>query len=94
MISKRTIIVALAALNLLLLAALLLSSYSLPKAEAQGVAAAGNFIAVTCKVDVNFDALCLLDLPERRLHFWTPERTQTGKLEYRGNRDLMADFRR
>lgn len=91
--SKRSLIVALVGLNLFLLAALILSSYSPPAAYAQRIGGAGNFVAVTAEADEAYDALYLVDLPNRTLHVYIPARDNAGKLEYAGSRDLQRDFR-
>ncbi len=92
--TKRSAIVALVGLNLLLLAALILSTHSPPVANAQGVGAGGNFIAVTCQADLDYDVFYLVDLPSRKLHAFVPARQLDGKLKYVGSRDLEDDFRR
>lgn len=92
MLSKRSLIVALVGLNLFLLAALVLSTYSLPSVYAQGMGAGGNFIAVTCEADLAFDLFYLVDLPKRTLHAFMPARTLDGKLQYVGSRNLESDF--
>ncbi|MEE9297150.1 MAG: hypothetical protein V3W34_19595 [Phycisphaerae bacterium] len=94
MIPKRSIIVALAGVNLLLLTALVLSSYSLPTAYAQRMGASSNFVAVTSQSDKDYDVLFLLDLAERRLHCFTPNRDRSGHVSYAGSRDLQRDFTR
>jgi len=92
--TKRSIIVALAGINLFLLAALLLSSYSLPAAYAQRAGNSDNYIAVTCEVDESFDVYYVLDLPTRWLHAFAPSREAKGALEYLGSRNLESDFTR
>ena len=94
MIPKRSIIVALAGVNLLLLLALFFGSYSLPTAYAQRMGASSNFVAVTAKADNNYDVLFLLDLGERRLHCFAPNRNRTGDVSPVGSRDLTHDFNR
>ena len=89
--TKRSIIVALVGINLFLLAALILSSYSPPAAYAQRVGGAWNYIAVSCEVDESYDALYLVD---RRLHAFVPSQTQDGSIEYVGSRSLKGDFER
>jgi len=92
--AKRSIIVALVGINLFLLAALILSSYSPPAAYAQRVGGAWNYIAVTCEVDESYDALYLVDLGDRRLHAFVPSQQQNGSIEYVGSRSLKGDFDR
>jgi hypothetical protein len=92
MSSKRSVIVALVGLNLFLLAAMVLSSYSLPAAYAQRMGAGINYISVTCEADLDYDVFYLVDLPNRTLHAFIPARTLDGKLQYVGSRDLARDF--
>ena len=92
--TKRSIVVALVGINLFLLAALVLSSYSLPAAYAQRAGHADNYIAVTCEADESFDVYYIVDLPTRRLHAFWPSRQAEGALEYLGSRDLESDFSR
>ena len=91
--SKRSIIVALVGLNLFLLAAMVLSTYSLPAAYAQRMGAGINYISVTCEADLDSDVFYLVDLASRRLHAFIPARTLDGKLQYVGSRDLARDFK-
>jgi hypothetical protein len=81
-------------INLFLLAALVLGTYSLPAAYAQRVGNAGNYVAVTCEVEDAYDVFYVVDLPTRRLHAFAPARTAAGGLQYIGSRDLESDFRR
>ena len=94
MIPKRSIIVALAGVNILLLLSMIFASYSLPAAHAQRVGASSNFIAVTSQADNDYDVLFLLDLGERRLHCFAPNRDRTGDVSLVGSRDLTHDFNR
>jgi hypothetical protein len=91
---KRTLIVALVGLNLMLLAALLLSAYSVPAAYAQRAGGSYNYAAVTCEVDQAYDVLYLLDLSERKLHAFLPDRQIQSNMQHVGFRDLESDFRR
>ena len=92
--TKRSLIAALVGVNLFLLAALLLSSYTPPAAHAQRVGGAWNYIAVSCEVDESYDAFYLVDLGQRRLHVFVPSQQQDGSIEYIGSRSLETDFRR
>ncbi len=94
MIPKRSIIVALVGLNLFLLAAIILGSYSPPAAYAQRAGASSNFIAITSQADTDYDALYVLDLGERKLHCFLPARNRSGDVAYKGFRDLTRDFSR
>ena len=94
MLTKRSVVVGLVGLNLFLLAALVLGSYSLPTAYAQAAGRAGEFLCITSGVSgQDYDVLYVLDLPERKLHAFIPT-IPLGQLEYATNRDLEKDFRR
>lgn len=91
--SKKSIIVGLAGVNLLLLAALLATVTWLPTAQAQPAGGpGGGHLTITARVEPDVDALFLLDLTAERLHGFVPERQQTGQLHYLGFRDLKRDF--
>ncbi len=93
MLTKRFVIVILVGLNLLLLAALLIGSYSLPAAYAQGSTRAGDFACVTAKASgQTYDVLYVLDLPARKLYAFYP--TQSRRLTTATPRDLSKDFGR
>ncbi len=95
MITKRAVIVALVGLNLFLLAAMILSGYSLPSAYAQRAGASGNYIAATCRADDDFDVLYLLDLYGLKLNCFVPDRNiANGTVHFAGTRDLAEDFNR
>ena len=73
MLSKRWVIVLLVGANLVLLAALLIGSYSLPAAHAAGQGRPGDFIAVTAQAPgQGYDVLYILDVPEKKLHALSP----------------------
>lgn len=78
--------------NLVLLTALCLSTYSLPAAQAQGTGLAGNYMMVTGEIQNEYDALYLVDLRERTIHafYWDKGRKQ---LVYSDMRSLERDFR-
>ena len=90
---RRTLLVLLLGVNLALVAAMLFITPGPPVAHAQGVAQGGNYIMVTGKVMDDYDALYLVDLNTRTLHVLTIDPTQR-RLQYRGYRSLVADFRR
>ena len=94
MFTKRSAIAALAGLNLFLLACLLFHSYSLPAAYAQRAGAASGMVAVTARADTDYDVMYLLDLGQRRLHCFVPNRDRSGAFAYGGSRDLAVDFQR
>ena len=80
MLKKRSAIVLLVGLNLLLLALLLIGSYSPAVAYAAG--GAGQ----------SYDVLYVLDRPERKLHAFYPQSVQSRKYVHGAVRDLAADF--
>ena len=90
---RRTLFVLLLGVNLALVAAMLLIAPGLPAAHAQAVAQGGNYIMVTGRIMDDYDVLYLVDLNTRTLHALTIEFTQR-RLENRGYRSLVADFRR
>ena len=94
MIGKRTVITALVGLNLFLAAALVINSTSLPAAYAQRAGAAGNYVAVTCRSDKDYDVLYITDLGQRKLHCFVPRRDRSGAVDYGGGADLASDFNR
>lgn len=95
MLTKRSIIALLVGVNLLLLAVLLVATYSPPAAYAQARGMPGNFVAVTAKAaGQNYDVLYLLDRQQQKLHAFYPQRTGGKKYGYGYGkyRDLKADF--
>ncbi len=93
MFTKRSIIVLLVGVNLLLLAALWLASYSPAAAYAQGGARVGDFASVTAKAaGQTYDVLYVLDVPARKLYAFFP--TQQQRLTSAPPRDLAKDFDR
>jgi len=95
MFTRRSAIVALAGLNVALLAALLLQTFSLPTALAQAVARRGDFVTVTAKAaGQTYEVLYLLDVPSRQLHALYPGLTPRNKLVAVAPRDLAEDFGR
>lgn len=98
MLSKRALVVALAGLNLLLLAALVLSSYSPPQAMAQRGGRPGDFLMATVQIHEDYDALALINVPVGSLDVFMPQATKAGiKLVWTGEqntRNLNRDFNR
>jgi len=90
--SKRSIMVGLVAVNLVLLTALVFTTTELPAAYAQPGAVKGSFATITSRVDANTDALFLLDGTAHRLHAFVPDRRQGGRLNYINFRNLKPDF--
>lgn len=95
MFSKRTLIVFLGAINVVLFCALLAATVSLPRALAQPGGGRGEFICVTAKAGgQSYDVLYLLDAREQKLHGFFPQNIQTAELGYIPFRDLKEDFGR
>jgi hypothetical protein len=96
MFKKRSAIVLLVGLNLLLLVLLLIGSYSPAVAYAAGGAGrAGDYICVTAKAaGQSYDVVYVLDRPERKLHAFYPQSVQSRKYVHGAVRDLALDFGR
>ncbi len=90
---KRTIIVLLVGINVLLAAALLFSVAALPTARAQIGARPGELLCVTAKpAGQSYDVLYMLDISTHRLHAFYPASPQSRRLTSAQPRDLLADF--
>ena len=91
--NKQFLLVTLVGLNLFLLAAMLFSISSPAEAQAQPVGGAGNYLLVSAEIQNSYDALYIIDLPQRLLHAFVLNRGRPAVLEYRDSRDLAQDFR-
>ena len=92
--NKKSLIVLLVGLNLLLLATLILTSWQLPAAYAQAAPLGQNYVMVAGEIRDGVDALYVIDLSNRRMHVFIPNRNQADrKLIYSGYRDLDKEFR-
>jgi hypothetical protein len=92
---KRTLIVALTGLNLLLLAGLVLTAYEPPAAQAQPRGRAGDYVMATVQIHNDYEALVVVNIQQSALFVWVPR--QSGKairLVPTGQRNLDLDFRR
>ena len=94
MLSKRSLIVALVGLNLILAAVLVFSMHLVPAAHAARTGRPGDFAACTVKVHEDFDVIYILDQQVRKLHCFVPATSKDGKLTYVQTRDLEQDVRR
>jgi hypothetical protein len=94
MLSKRSLIVGLVGVNLMLLAALILTAFPPPAAYAQAPGRAGDFVMTSCMVHTDFDVLFVIDRPGSMLHCFTPVPNQPGKVQYVTSRNLLRDFNR
>lgn len=92
--SKRAILIALVGVNLALLGALILSTYSLPAAQAQAVGRGGDYILVSARADRNHDVAYLIDLRNRSLSIIQASRQRPVVIRKVAERDLERDFRR
>jgi hypothetical protein len=92
--TKRALIVLLVGVNLVLLATLVLASWRLPAAYAQPAPLAQNYVMVSGQINDQSDALYVVDVSQRRLHAFIPNRDiNNRKIFYAGYRDLQRDFR-
>ena len=95
--SRRALLVALIGVNLALIACLILSSYTPPKAYAQPVSLRGEFILVSAEAETDNDVIYLLDLARRQLHAFRAQMPvaagQTIMVRWFYTRDLIRDFR-
>lgn len=96
--TKRNVVVLLAGLNLLLLAMLILATYTPPAAYAQGLTRAGEFVLVSAEAEQSNDAIYLLDLRSRQLHVFRSNFPRAGgdpiRVAFMHTRDLVRDFGR
>ncbi len=96
MLKKQGIIVLLVGANLLLLATLIIVAAPMPAAHAQQAAGgrAGDFLTVSAKpLGQSYDVIYILDVPQRKLHTFFPENTQTKFLRPAPPVDLAEYFR-
>lgn len=95
MMTKRSCIVLLGGLNVLLAALLVGGLVQLPRANAQFSARPGDYVTVTAKPgSQSYDVFYLLDVPSRRLHAFRPDSRQSQTLVPIPPRDLALDFGR
>jgi len=100
MVTRRSLVVFLAGVNLLLLTVLLIGSYSVPAAFAQAGGQpggqVGEFVAVTAKAGGGaFDVLYILDRREQKLYPFYPTDVHGGQYASAAFfRDLAKDFKK
>lgn len=93
MFSKRSVIVLLVGLNLLLVAGLIFSVSSLPPAFAQSAARGGGFVSVTAKAASRlYDVLYVVDTKDHKLYAFYPSGGVGSNLAWSEPRDLRQDF--
>jgi hypothetical protein len=91
--TKRALIVLLVGFNLLLLATLIILNTGTP-AYAQASPLGQNYAMVAGQIRRGVDGLYVIDLAQRRLHLFIPNRDQINRRAvYVGYRDLQKDFR-
>jgi hypothetical protein len=83
---------ALICLNLILVTGLVVFGVPPRAAAAQGTGLSGNYLVVTGEIQSKFDALYMIDLRERTLH-WFYFQKGSNDLQYGGYRSLERDFR-
>ena len=96
MFTKRSLIVFLVGVNLVLAGILLIGSYSLPAAYAQAAGRKpGDWLAVTAKAQGQaYDVLYLIHRQGGKLYALYPTDVQRKQYEPVAFRDLKADFQR
>ena len=93
MFSRRSLIVLLAGLNVVLVVLLIIGSYSLPGAFAQVSGGRGDIVCVTAKAQgQSYDVLYVLDAQEKFLHAFYPTSVQAKQYVATPPRDLRKDF--
>ncbi|MFQ5805082.1 MAG: hypothetical protein ACE5I3_01390 [Phycisphaerae bacterium] len=90
--TKQMCLSVLVCVNLILLTAIVLCSYSPPAAYAQGTSLADDYVVVAGEIQDQHDALYIIDVRNRILHVLYYERG-TKRLRYAASRDLERDFR-
>ncbi len=89
---KRAAIVALACVNVAMLAALIFGTGA-EKANAQAVRGGTDYLVVTGKIQTNVDAIYVIDTASRSMLGWRFEQRGTsGKLKPFRLQDLKNDF--
>lgn len=90
--TRKTWVLVLAGVNVILAGALLLSTVSLPIARAQA-GRGTEFLAVTAKAaGRNSDVVYVLDLTNQMLHAYYPGLPQRNELIRAESRDIRKDF--
>ena len=95
MFTKRSLLVLLVGVNVLLLALLFGTVTTLPTASAQppGRGGGGGYVCVTAKPSgQSYDVLYMVDLPTRKLHAFYPSSAQNRQMSRAEPRDLDRDF--
>lgn len=90
---KRAYIPLLIGVNALLLTTLIVTSWDLPRAQAQATPLATNYAIVSAVIFEHHDAIVIVDLPSRLMFVFELDQA-TKQLVLRDTRDLKQDFRR
>ncbi len=91
--TRQSLLVILVAVNLLLLAGLILSTYTPPVAYAQAPGRAGDYLLVSGQISNSHDVVYLLDLRNRLLHVFRATQGQPINFVPVDTRELARDFR-
>lgn len=96
--TKRTVLALLVGVNLLLLAVLVLITYTPPQAFAEGPSRSGEYILVSARAVQSNDTIYLLDLRTQQLHAFQSTFPRAGgdpiRVTLAHTRDLTRDFGR
>lgn len=87
---KKTLIVALVCVNIVLVAMLI--NFNLNKAQAQTERGANNYIMTTGLVEPGLEGVYVIDLKSRKMGAWRFDRTAKRLVPYKG-RILTTDFK-
>ena len=89
---KKAAIVALACINVALLAAMI--HVSTPPAQAQGFTGATDYLAITGKIDQDLDAIYIVDIAKSKLVCFKliPGPNNSYKMVFCGGRSMVQDF--
>lgn len=94
--TRRVLILLLAALNVILLSVLVLTTYTPSAAYAQGLTRSGEYILIAAEAETSNDAIYLLDLRTRQLHAFRSTFPRAGgepiRVTLMNSRDLIRDF--
>ena len=88
---KRLTLIALVGINVVLLALVL--GNTTPRAEAQTMRGASNYLLMTGRIDTDLDVVYVIDVAERKMAAWEYNPSTKRLQAYRGV-DLSRDFRR
>lgn len=90
--TKRTLVILMIGVNVVLATTLGLMTFDLPRANAQVAPMGGNYVMVSAEETENYDALYVLDLSTRILNVFEVDRSSQQIIAV-DQRDLTQDFR-